>query len=162
MDYVKRTVAENFGGAAAELADSKDQFHQDDVPQLTGKVAVITGGSDGIGFAVSHCLLKKDIAKLFILSEHKEKFDGALEVIKKDLGEETAKRVEWMQLDMSDWVAVSKVAEQISNSADRLDILCLNAGRGIMTYQLAENGVDRHSQSSSFLLYSALMICSGC
>lgn len=50
----------------------------------------------------------------------------------------------WMQCDLSDWKRVEKVAEQIKESTNRIDILLNNAGRGVMTYQLTDYGVDRH------------------
>lgn len=45
---------------------------------------------------------------------------------------------------MADWQAVRAVAEQIKQSTDRLDILVHNAGRGIMSYEVTDYGVDRH------------------
>lgn len=51
MQAVKNTIAENFGGRAQGLASG--QMSVDDVPDLSGKVAVVTGGSEGIGYGVS-------------------------------------------------------------------------------------------------------------
>ena len=64
-----------------------------------------------------------------------------------------------MRCDISDWEAVKDVAERIKKDTDRLDILINNAGRGIMTYQLTDYGVDRHMALNSFghiVLTSAL------
>jgi len=49
-----------------------------------------------------------------------------------------------MQCDLSDWRRTKEVAEAIGNGTDRLDILVNNSGRGIMTAQLTDYGVDRH------------------
>jgi NAD(P)-dependent dehydrogenase (short-subunit alcohol dehydrogenase family) len=49
-----------------------------------------------------------------------------------------------MQCDLSDWRKVKEVAEEIAADTDRLDILVNNSGRGIMTAQLTDCGVDRH------------------
>lgn len=46
MQAIKNTIAENFGGPSHNLAEKK--FNLDDVPDLSGKVAVVTGGSEGI------------------------------------------------------------------------------------------------------------------
>ena len=51
--------------------------------------------------------------------------------------DEAAKRVEWMQCDLSDFEATGKLAFAIAEKIDRLDILINNAARGIMTYRLA-------------------------
>jgi NAD(P)-dependent dehydrogenase (short-subunit alcohol dehydrogenase family) len=111
---------------------------------LTGKVAVVTGGSEGIGYGCTYTLLKHNIAKVYILSLSEDVVKGAKGAIGSELGQEAAEKAEWLQCDMSDWKRVKEVAEQIKNSTDRLDILINNAGRGIMTFQLTDYGVDRH------------------
>ncbi|KAF2172470.1 hypothetical protein M409DRAFT_50164 [Zasmidium cellare ATCC 36951] len=138
------TLSENFGGAAHKLAPADTRFSLEDVPDQTGKVAVITGGSEGIGYGCSHTLLSKNISKVYILSVSKDVVDGAKDAVSKELGEDKAGRVKWIQCDLSDWDRVLDVAKEIQNSTDRLDILINNAGRGIMTYQLTYYGVDRH------------------
>lgn len=50
VDGIKSTIAENFGGASHSAVDPQYQFSLDEVPDQTGKVAVITGGSEGIGY----------------------------------------------------------------------------------------------------------------
>lgn len=142
MDTIKNTIAENLGGIAPNLATH--QFSLDQVPDLTGKVAVVTGGSEGIGYGCTYTLLKHNIAKIFILSVSEEAVKSAKECIAKDLGQEAANKTIWMQCDLSDWVKAKDVAEDIKKKTDRLDILINNAGRGIMTYQLTDYGVDRH------------------
>lgn len=138
------TVAENLGGVAHKAAPSAHQFTVENVPDLTDKVAVVTGGSEGIGYGCTHTLLSKNISKLFILSVSKEVVDGALKAVTEELGEDKAKRTTWLQCDMADWARVAKVSTEIKNSTDRLDILINNAGRGIMSYQLTDHGVERH------------------
>ncbi|KAI1081664.1 retinol dehydrogenase 12 [Whalleya microplaca] len=142
METIKNTIGENFGGMANNL--STHQFSLDDVPDLTGKVAVVTGGSEGIGYGCTYTLLKHNIAKVYILSVSGEVVRGAKEAIEKELGNEAADRTTWMQCDLADWKRVKDVAEEIKRDTDRLDILINNAARGIMTYQLTDYGIDRH------------------
>lgn len=104
----------------------------------------MTGGSEGIGFGVAYTLLKHNIAKIYILSLRKEVFDGAKNVIARELGQDKADRIVWMQCDLADWVRVKDIAESIKRDTSRLDILVNNAGRGIMTAELTSYGVDRH------------------
>ena len=59
LKTAQTTLAENFGGPAAAAAPTGTQFSIDQVPDQSGKVAVITGGSEGIGYGVSHTLLSK-------------------------------------------------------------------------------------------------------
>jgi NAD(P)-dependent dehydrogenase (short-subunit alcohol dehydrogenase family) len=144
----QNTIAENFGGPAEKLATH--QFSLSETPDLTNKVAVVTGGSEGIGYGVTHTLLSHNISKLFILSISEDVVNGAKRSVAEELGQEKADRTEWIQCDLSNWAEVKKAAEQINKSTDRLDILVNNAGRGIMTYQLSKYGVDQHMAVNHF------------
>ncbi|KAK5117527.1 hypothetical protein LTR62_004949 [Meristemomyces frigidus] len=144
IQNVQTTLSENLGGIANKVTPTGTAFTIDQVPDQTGKVAVITGGSEGIGYGVSHTLLSRNISKVFILSISKEVVEGAGKAVAEELGQDKADRIKWIQCDMSDWKHVAKVATDISKETDRLDILVCNAARGIMTYQLTDYGVDRH------------------
>jgi len=145
MAAIKQTIAQNMGVSGAhELVPEDQRFDLNQTPDLSGKVAVVTGGSEGIGYGVTHTLLSHGIEKLFILSVSKEVIDGSLNAIKEEMGERAAKKVTWLHCDLSDWREVVKTADTIAKSTDRIDILCNNAARGIMTYQLTDYGVDRH------------------
>lgn len=146
MEAIKNTIAENLGGIAQKAVGTEKQFDIDaDVPDQSGKVAVVTGGTEGIGYAAAFTLLKKGLKKLYMLALRQEVFDGALKDITEKLGAEYAQRVTFIKLDVGDLPAVTTAAKEISSSTDRLDILILNAARGIMTYQLEEKtGIDRH------------------
>ena len=110
----------------------------------------MTGGSEGIGYGVTHTLLSHDISKLIILSLSKEVVDGAKKSVAEELGQEKADRTEWIQCDISNFAEVKKAADQIKNSTDRLDILINNAARGIQTYQLSPYGIDQHMATNHF------------
>ncbi|KAK9847188.1 hypothetical protein MYU51_020353 [Penicillium brevicompactum] len=143
IDRAKDTIAENFGGSFDKLASH--QFSLDsDTPDLSGKVAVVTGGAEGVGYGITHTLLKHGVAKLFILSVSKDVVSGSKEAVAREMDQATANRIVWMKCDLSDWTGVKDVSDKIKNSTDRLDILVNNAGRGIMSYELTDYGVDRH------------------
>lgn len=152
MEAIKNTIAENLGKIIPgnELASAENQFSLDAVPDLSGKVAVVTGGSEGIGYGCTHTLLKKNIKKLFILSMSDDIAADAIKAIKQEMGEETGSRVVWMKCDLSDWEETGRTAFKIAEQTDRIDILINNAARGIMTYQLAKNGVDLHMAINHF------------
>ena len=148
MEAVKQTIAQNLGSDKShQLVPEDQQFALEQTPDLSGKVAVVTGGSEGVGYGCTHTLLSKGVKKLFILSLSKEVVDGATNALKEEMGQEVADKVTWLQCDLSDWHAVSKVADKIASSTDRLDILINNAARGIMTYQVTNYGIDRHVSS---------------
>jgi NAD(P)-dependent dehydrogenase (short-subunit alcohol dehydrogenase family) len=152
MQAIKNTIAENLGNnvlgvntGAHSLAPEDQQFSLEEVPDLSGKVAVVTGGSEGIGYGCTHTLLSHNISKLFILSQREDIATDAINAIAKEMGQDKADRVVWMQYDLADWEQTGKVAFDIASQTDRIDILINNAGRGIMTYQLSKhNGIDLH------------------
>lgn len=145
MEAVKQTVAQNLGvGGAHKMVPDDQRFDLNDTPDQKGKVAVITGGSEGLGYGALYTLLKFGLEKAFVISVDQTKIDEALKAISKDLGDETAKKVTWLQCDLADWKATKETADKISKSTDRIDILLNNAARGMMTYQLTDYGVDRH------------------
>lgn len=144
METIKQTIAQNIGGDSHKLVPESQQFSLEQIPSLKGKVAVVTGGSEGIGYGCTHSILSNGIEKLFILSVSKDVVDGAVSSIREELGDEAAEKVTWLQCDLSDWKKTKETADKIANSTDRLDILINNAARGIMTYQLTDYGIDRH------------------
>ncbi|KAJ4378847.1 hypothetical protein N0V86_005720 [Didymella sp. IMI 355093] len=152
MEAIKNTIAENLGKIVPgnELASAENQFSLDAVPDLSGKVAVVTGGSEGIGYGCTHTLLSKNVQKLFILSKSDDIVSDAINAIKQEMGEEKGNRVVWMKCDLSDWEETGRTAFKIAEQTDRIDILINNAARGIMTYQLASNGVDLHMATNHF------------
>lgn len=150
IDKVKTTVAENMGGPAHKVVPKEQQFSVEDVPDLSGKVAVITGGSEGIGYAYTHTLLTHNIKHLFVLSVSKDVVDGAVDAIKEEMGPDAAGKVTWFQCDMADWKRVKETADKIASQTDRIDILINNAARGIVTYQITDYGVDRHMAVNHF------------
>ena len=48
METIRNTLAENLGGPAHNLASQENHFELSEVPDLHGKVAVVTGGSEGM------------------------------------------------------------------------------------------------------------------
>jgi NAD(P)-dependent dehydrogenase (short-subunit alcohol dehydrogenase family) len=151
MQTVKNTIAENFGiPGAHRLAEPAHRFRLDDVPDLTGKVAIVTGGSEGIGLATAYTLLKHGVSRLFIISLTKEYADKALKLFEKDLGPSAVGRTTWVQCDLSDWAQAKSCAKSLASQIDRLDILLNIAGRGIMTAQRNSYDIDLHMAVNHF------------
>ncbi|KAF2128890.1 NAD(P)-binding protein [Dothidotthia symphoricarpi CBS 119687] len=153
MQAIKNTIAENLGKivpGAHELAPEGSRFSLEEVPDLTGKVAVVTGGSEGIGYGCTHTLLKHNISKLFIISIGEDVAADAIKAIREEMGDEAANKVEWINCDLSDWEATGQTALKIAQKTDRIDILINDAARGIMTYQLSKSGVDLHMAINHF------------
>lgn len=76
--------------------------------------------------------------------------DKAQEAVREELGEEKASRTTWIKCDLGDWSKIAAAAKQVTDATDRLDVLVNNAGRGIMTYELTDFGVERHMAVNVF------------
>lgn len=86
---------------------------------LKNKVAVITGGTRGIGFAIAELFLKNG-AKVAVLGSRKETVDKALEKLQGD--------VIGLYPDLTDYNAVEAAFAEIKAKFGKIDILVNNAG----------------------------------
>ncbi len=93
--------------------------------ELKDKVAVITGGSVGIGLAVAHCLAKEGVHVLICARNAARVHEMAAEIAATHgvtaLG---------IQADLSKPEDISKVITQSSQAFGGVDILINNAGTG--------------------------------
>ncbi|MBN8848082.1 MULTISPECIES: SDR family NAD(P)-dependent oxidoreductase [unclassified Sphingomonas] len=87
---------------------------------FTGRVAIITGGSDGIGRATARLLAQRG-ATVVICARRPEKLEEARAEIAK------VGKVEAVQLDVSDDAAFTRVIEDVAARHGRLDMLVNNA-----------------------------------
>ncbi|KAJ7189994.1 NAD-P-binding protein [Mycena pura] len=98
---------------------------QRDMPDLSGKIILVTGGNSGIGYETVKQLLLKN-AKVYLAARSPEKGAAAI----KTLEEETQKKAIFLQLDLADLKSVRAAAETFLAQEERLDIL-FNSG-GVM------------------------------
>jgi len=84
---------------------------------LDGKVAIVTGGSKGIGYSIAERFLKEG-AKVIICSRNKSELSKAAAKLGCD----------FHQLDVSDSAGVKSMSEWFSKEHGKLDILVNNAG----------------------------------
>ncbi len=94
-------------------------------PSLDGKVAVVTGGSRGIGFAVAAALVH-DGASVVITGRDRAHLDAAVA----RLGESARDRVHAMTADVSDPAQAAAGVAAATERFGGIDILINNAGIG--------------------------------
>ncbi|RFC44439.1 MAG: gluconate 5-dehydrogenase [Verrucomicrobia bacterium] len=90
---------------------------------LTHKVALVTGGSKGLGLAMARGLAEQG-ADLMICSRNQAELQSAAERIREGLDI----RVEFLPVDMTDRAAVRNLAEITLERFGKVDILINNAG----------------------------------
>ncbi|KAJ6476527.1 NAD(P)-binding protein [Mycena vitilis] len=109
-----------------------------DVPDLSGKIVLVTGGNSGIGYETVKVLLLKN-AKVYLAARSPTKGKEAIA----ELETETKKQAKFLELDLADLRSIRKAAETFLAKEERLDILFNNGGVMIpATDQLTTQGYD--------------------
>ncbi len=93
---------------------------------LTGRVALVTGGSKGLGLAMARVYAEAG-ADVFITSRHEDELKAAVAQIK----DGNSGRVEYAVIDMTDRAAVDKLGKSVEAKLGRIDILVNNAGSNL-------------------------------
>lgn len=93
---------------------------------LTGRVALITGGSRGLGKAMARAYAEHG-ASIMICSRKAEELEGAA----REIGEGLTARVEWMTADLAKRGEPERLAEETLRRFGRVDVLVNNAGSNI-------------------------------
>ncbi|KAG0147847.1 hypothetical protein CROQUDRAFT_655640 [Cronartium quercuum f. sp. fusiforme G11] len=108
------------------------------IPDLTGKVAMVTGGNTGIGYVT--CLeLARAGAKVYMASRTVQRATEAIARIKAEL---PAGDVRFLQFDLTQLASATRTAESFMNEEQRLDILVNNAGIAMAPYELGPDGIE--------------------
>ena len=124
---------------------------------LKGKTALITGGSDGIGFAVARAFAGKG-ADLVIVGRDREKLDQKAEALSRYGG-----RVLPVSADMGREEAVDRIADAVSEKGAAVDIIVNNVGiaRFIPFSKTGASDLDLHYRTnlrSPYLLTRAALV----
>ncbi|CAK4030810.1 Hypothetical predicted protein [Lecanosticta acicola] len=125
-----------------------------DVPDLSGKVYVVTGGSAGIGYGICAHLLQHNCAALYLLGNKEEHLQEASEGLK-SYGDTS--KLHPAQINLADLKDTDQVAKDLSSKLSRLDALILNAGLGVGPYEMSKDGIDTHMQVNVFAQHHLAM-----
>ncbi|KAF5315260.1 hypothetical protein D9619_006955 [Psilocybe cf. subviscida] len=101
----------------------KSKFTPDDIPDLSGKVIIVTGANTGIGKETAKALLAHN-AKVYIAARSAEKAAQAIA----DLKTETNREAIFLKLDLGDLKSVKEAAQEFNSKEQELHVLFNNAG----------------------------------
>jgi len=107
-------------------------------PALSGKIALVTGATAGIGLITAEALAKMG-ATVVIVSRSEEKCRNVVAQIQANTGNA---RVEYIAGDLSVMAQVRTVAAEFLRRYDRLHILVNNAGAFMNSRQLTADGFE--------------------
>lgn len=113
---------------------------------LRGKVAVVTGGSSGMGFEAAKNLAQRG-AKVIIASRNETKLKAARNEIEEFTGNN---QIAYRMLNLGSLKSVRNLATDIITSEHRLDILVNNAGAIGLPDTLTEDGLNLTMQVNYF------------
>jgi len=133
-------------------------FSTDQIPSLTGKVALVTGGNSGIGFETVRQLALHG-AQVWLACRTELGGLGAVRTLT-EAHPETSLDLNVIQITLDDLQSVAKCAETFLSKVSRLDILICNAGIMSAPYKLTKDGIEQQFQVnhlSHFLLVQRLL-----
>ncbi|MCJ1400500.1 hypothetical protein MMC11_003706 [Xylographa trunciseda] len=113
-----------------------------DIPNLTGKVALVTGGNAGIGAAIVEGLATNG-AKVYMGARSEERAKAAIKKIEDaHPGVKEKGLVVWLPLDLTEPEDVVKSAKDFMSREKRLDIVVNNAARMASDFELTKHGIE--------------------
>ncbi|ORX99037.1 hypothetical protein BCR34DRAFT_628281 [Clohesyomyces aquaticus] len=104
----------------------KPTFTEKDLPDLTGKVYIITGGYTGIGLELCKLLYPHN-PTIYIAGRSSEKASIAIQALQTAFPDSKG-RLEFLQLDLADLSTIKASVDSFLQKEDRLDVLVNNAG----------------------------------
>ncbi|MFO7923595.1 MAG: SDR family NAD(P)-dependent oxidoreductase, partial [Bacteroidales bacterium] len=117
---------------------SKGKWDKTNIPPLTGKVIIVTGGNSGLGYESVKAFAEKG-ASVVLASRREEKGREASDKIIEDF---PAADIKVMKLDLADLSSVESFAASFRSAYDRLDILLNNAGIMTTPYFTTRDGFE--------------------
>ena len=110
-----------------------------DIPDLQGKVILVTGGNAGIGEATVRALAAHNPTKIVLCARKTSNGDQVVGAVHQ---QHPSAKIDVLELDLSSFDSVRKCAAAFNNNNDRLDILFLNAGVAALEPQKTKEGYE--------------------
>ena len=118
---------------------AKDHWTTANMPDLTGKVIIVTGANSGIGYEAAKEFARKG-AQTILACRSMDKAQAALAELRAEVPQAQA---EIMELDLTSLASVRAFAEAFKAKYDKLDVLVNNAGIMMVPYGRTEDGFER-------------------
>ncbi|KAF4998475.1 hypothetical protein FDECE_11783 [Fusarium decemcellulare] len=112
--------------ALSQAFPPKPHFTEANVPDLSGRVTIVTGANTGVGREVAQVLYSKN-ATVWVASRNEEKARTAIEGIKQQHPSSKGE-LKFLKLDLADLTTIGDSAKQFLEAESRLDVLFNNAG----------------------------------
>jgi len=117
---------------------SIQKWTTENIPDLSGKVIIVTGGNSGLGFESVKAFVEKG-ADVILASRSMENGTKAKKEIEKA---SPNGKITVIQLDLMDLTSVKNFTDDFRKKYNRLDVLLNNAGIMTTPYFLTKNGFE--------------------
>jgi NAD(P)-dependent dehydrogenase (short-subunit alcohol dehydrogenase family) len=117
-----------------------------DAPDLSGKVAIVTGANSGIGLEAARMLAQKG-TDVVMACRNAAKAESAASIVK---GAAPGAKVRVESLDLSNLASVRSFAEKMGRDLARLDLLVNNAGIMAIPRALTSDGFEMQLGTNHF------------
>ncbi|KAG0248531.1 hypothetical protein BG011_010173 [Mortierella polycephala] len=130
---------------------TRSRYSYEQIPDLTGKVAIVTGANTGIGYSVALGLAAHG-AHVFMACRSQEKYNEAVKRMREDVTKQKLGRkgtgtpdlkLDFLELDLNDLTKVHAAADKFLQMDLPLHILVNNAGISITPWKLSADGVEQ-------------------
>ncbi|KAF4125738.1 Short-chain dehydrogenase [Geosmithia morbida] len=111
-----------------------------DIPPLTGKVIIVTGGNAGLGKEAALEFARHRPREIWLACRSATKGEEVASEVEQQIDD--APPIKVLELDLSRFASVKKAASRVLAETDRLDILMLNAGAMALPPGLTEDGYE--------------------
>ncbi len=123
---------------------SKEKWTTENIPELKGKVIIVTGGNSGLGYESVKAFAKNG-AEVILTSRSVEKGETA----KTNIGEVKG-NITVLQLDLMDFSSIKSFTENFKKKYNRIDVLLNNAGIMTTPYFLTKDGLEAQNGTNHF------------
>ncbi|KAF9906121.1 hypothetical protein EC991_000917 [Linnemannia zychae] len=116
------------------------------IPNLSGKVAIVTGANSGLGYATTVALAANG-ARVFLACRSQERALQAIELVKKEVKETYPNapeelKLDFLELDLNDMKKARESAREFVKKGLPLHILVNNSGIMATPFELSADGIE--------------------
>ncbi|KAI8050402.1 hypothetical protein BDF22DRAFT_694659 [Syncephalis plumigaleata] len=125
------------------------EFTNEQVPDLTGKVAVVTGANTGIGYHIALQLALHG-SRVYAACRNEERAQAAIDSIKDEVrkahsdSKDSEPDIRFLSLDLNSLAQVDVAAKKLINIEPKIHILINNAGIMGVPFTMTDDNIESH------------------